>query len=178
MLDTFSTARLRAERLREDHWQELRRMHTDAVVMKELGGVKAEAETRDYLTRNLDHWDAHGHGLWIVYPLRGIEPIGRAVLRRFRHDGMTSADPDDIEVGYAFYEPWWGQGLATELTVACLGLGFRQLNCSSIVAITSPGNAASQHVLRKCGLVHDRDVTLGGTPAALFRTALPTRVHR
>ena len=166
MENRFTTSRLRAERLREDHWSEVRRMHTDPIVMAQLGGVKTEAESRDYLTRNLEHWAQHGFGLWIVYALTGQEPIGRAVLRRL----PLGTEPVDVEVGYGFYEPWWGKGLATELTLALLGLGFHSLPCDSIVAVTSPGNAASQHVLSKCGLTHERDIDLGGSTMCLFRT--------
>jgi RimJ/RimL family protein N-acetyltransferase len=157
---------LRAERLAPHHFDELRRMHTDAAVMQELGGVKTHADTESYLDRNLAHWDEHGFGLWIVYALEGHEPIGRAVLR---HLSLGAGDWTEIEVGYAFYEPWWGQGLATEVTLACLNLGFHHLHCDSIVAVTSPANSSSQHVLTKCGLVFEREVTLGGAPMSLFR---------
>ena len=170
-MDTFTTTRLRAERLAPRHFEELRRMHTDPVVMRELGGVKAPADTESYLARNLAHWDEHGFGLWIVYPLEGDEPIGRAVLRNLVLDADSEAGPTtDVEVGYAFYEPWWGQGLATEVTLACLNLGFRHLHRSSIVAVTSPGNLASQRVLNKSGLAFEREVSLGGTWMSLFRT--------
>ena len=55
-LDSFSTARLDAERLTEDHWDDLRRMDQDEWFMAELGGVRDEPGTRAYLERNLAHW--------------------------------------------------------------------------------------------------------------------------
>lgn len=64
-LDTFSTARLRAERLTAADLPELRRMHRDAAAMAELGGVQTEAKTKAYFEHNLRHWDDHGFGLWI-----------------------------------------------------------------------------------------------------------------
>ena len=45
-LDSFSTARLDAERLMEDHWDDLRRMDQDEWFMAQLGGVRDEAGTR------------------------------------------------------------------------------------------------------------------------------------
>ncbi len=161
---TFETERLRAERLTADHLPELRRMHTDARVMQHLGGVFTEEQSIGYLARNLVHWDTYRHGLWIVYQRDGAEPIGRAVLRHLMLDGA-----DEVETGYAFYEPHWGRGYATELTRACLSLGFEKLHLPSIVAVTAPDNAASQHVLRKCGLSHDRDFQRDDETLSLFR---------
>jgi RimJ/RimL family protein N-acetyltransferase len=165
-LDSFVTDRHRAERLTLHHLDELRHQHPDEAVMAGLGGPKTVADTESYLVRNLAHWAEHGFGLWIVYPRDDDMPIGRAVLR---HLVLDDGGAPEIEVGYAFYEPWWGQGFATEVTLACLDLGFRRLLRESIVAVTSPDNASSQHVLTKCGLVFERPVMVGGAPMSLFR---------
>ena len=57
--DAFATERLTAERLTADHLPELIRMHRDAEVMQHLGGVRDQAQTDAYLTRNLHHWDQY-----------------------------------------------------------------------------------------------------------------------
>ena len=163
--DSFTTARLQAERLTADHLPELLRMHQDAAVMAHLGGVRDAQRTAAYLARNLRHWSDYGFGLWILRSLGGGEPIGRAVLRHVRID-----DGDDVEVGYAFYPPYWGRGLATEITLACLGFARRELGIHSLVALTDPDNRASQHVLEKAGLVYEREILHEGAPTALFRT--------
>ena len=161
----FSTARLSAERLTADHLPEVQRMHRDAIVMAHLGGVRDDAQTVTYLARNLKHWDDYGFGLWILRELGGGEPVGRAVLRHLLVEGV-----DEVEVGYAFYPPFWGRGLATEVATACLELGRRQLGLTTIVAVTSPDNLASQHVLEKVGLVYERDFMHEGARSSLFRT--------
>jgi len=141
-------------------------MHRDAVVMAQLGGVRSEDQTADYLARNLQHWTDYGFGLWIVHELSGGEPIGRAVLRHLLVDGV-----DEVEVGYAFYAPFWGRGLATEVASACISLGRQHLGLSTIVAVTSPTNLASQRVLIKTGLVYEREFMHEGAVACLFRTS-------
>jgi len=142
-------------------------MHRDAAVMAQLGGVRDEPQTAAYLAKNLKHWDEHGYGLWILREVGGGEPppVGRAVLRHLLVDGV-----DEVEVGYAFYPSHWGRGLATEIATACLQLGRAELGLTTIVAVTSPENRASQHVLEKVGLVYERDFTHEGERAALFRT--------
>jgi len=164
-LDSFSTARLAAERLTGDHLPEIQRMHRDAAVMAQLGGVRDDVQTTAYLGRNLLHWTDYGFGLWILRERGGGEPIGRAVLRHLLVDGA-----DEVEVGYAFYPAFWGRGLATEVAAACLELGRRDLQLTTIVAVTNPGNVSSQHVLQKVGLVYERDFTHEGARSALFRT--------
>lgn len=163
----FSTARLSAERLTADHLPEVQRMHRDAAVMAHLGGVRDDAQTAAYLARNLQHWADYGFGLWILRELasKGGDPVGRAVLRHLLVEGV-----DEVEVGYAFYPAFWGRGLATEVATACLALGRRELRLSTIVAVTSPGNRASQHVLRKVGLAYERDFMNEGALCSLFRT--------
>jgi RimJ/RimL family protein N-acetyltransferase len=163
--DSFTTARLRAERLTPDHLGEVQRMHRDSAVMAHLGGVRDDEQTAAYLARNLAHWANYGFGLWILRDSDGGDPIGRAVLRHVDIEGV-----DEVEVGYGFYPSHWGRGLATEVTVACLELGRRHLHLTSIVAVTSPANLASQHVLQKAGLVHERDFVHEGAPSSLFRT--------
>lgn len=164
-LSAFSTARLAAERLIPDHLPEIRRMHRDAAVMAQLGGVRDEAQTTAYLARNLQHWADHGFGLWILRELGGGEPVGRALLRHLLVDGV-----DEVEVGYAFYQAFWGRGLATEVAIACLELGRRELQLTTFVAVTAPGNTASAHVLEKVGLVYERDFMHEGSLSSLFRT--------
>ena len=165
--DSFATARLHAERLTPDHLHELRRLHTDPDVTRYIGGLRDQAQTESYLARNLKHWDEHGFGLWILREPGGREAIGTAVLRHLLVDGI-----DEVEVGYAFYKPFWGRGLATEIARACLAYGHDVLRFTTIVGVISPDNHASQHVLEKAGLAYERDIVLDGEACALFRTRL------
>ena len=168
--ESFTTARLQAERLTPSHLEEIQRMLRDPVVMAHLGGVREDERIARYLAYNLGHWAEYGFGLWILRELGGGEPIGRAVLRHLSVEGV-----DEVEVGYAFYPPYWGRGLATEVTHACVDLGRRHLGLATIVAITSPANLASQHVLRKAGLVREREFLHEGTPSLLFRRTFAGR---
>ena len=162
--ETFHTARLRGERLQSTDLSELQRMHRDEAVMSHLGGVRDDQATHDYLRINLNHWDERGFGLYILYERDGIEPIGRGLLRTLRVD-----DVDEIEVGYAFYQPYWGRGLATEVTAACMDLSRRYLDRDRFVALTTEENLASQHVLIKSGFRRERWFTHAGGEHLLFR---------
>ena len=167
-LDTFRTDRLVAERLTPAHWGDLRAMDGDALYMAHLGGVRDEAGTAAYLERNLAHWEAHGFGLWMLRDRQSSEMSGRAVLRHLPVDGA-----DEVEIGYGFFPRWWGRGLATEIALACVALGFERLERESLVAVTLPYHTASRHVMEKVGFAYERDVHLAGSTHALFRMTSP-----
>lgn len=168
-LDAFTTARLSAERLTESHRDEIVRMHQDPRTMALLGGIRDDAKTREYLDRNLKHWDEYGFGLWILRDRASGEMIGRGLLRHLDVEGQ-----DFIETGYAFYPAWWGKGLATEIARKCVALGFETLRLDAVVGLTTPANTASQHVLRKVGMVPDREYDHSGVPHVLFKVTRQT----
>jgi RimJ/RimL family protein N-acetyltransferase len=162
--ETFVTDRLRAERLRAAHFDEVHRMHCEPDVMAHLGGVRTIEQTTEYFNRNMRHWDEYGFGLWILHERTRDGVIGRGLLRHRLVEGV-----DEIEVGYAFYPAFWGRGLATEITSTCLGFARDGLEVETIVAVTAASNLASQRVLLKNGLAYEREISLDGVMWSLFR---------
>jgi [ribosomal protein S5]-alanine N-acetyltransferase len=172
-LDSFSTTRLLVERLTAAHLPDLRRMDQDEMFMARLGGMRDGRGTAGYLAWNLEHWEEYGFGLWMLREAATGGAVGRAVLRHLDVEGV-----DEVEVGYGFVPQVWGRGLATEVAVACVGIGRDRLGLESMVAITLPDHAASQRVMRKAGLSYERDFVHAGLPHVLFRTVSvkgPTR---
>lgn len=62
------------------------------------------------------------------------------------------------ELGYSFHPATWGQGLATELALTCLGWADNVLGLPEVSAFAHPDNAASRRVLDKVGFVTVRPV--------------------
>lgn len=58
----------------------------------------------------------------------------------------------EIEIGYRLVRSAWGRGIATEAGERLLRHAFVDLNFSTIVAVTSAENVASQRVLTKLGM--------------------------
>jgi RimJ/RimL family protein N-acetyltransferase len=164
-IERFSTERLRGERVTSEHWPDLRRMDVNAAFMALLGGLRDEAGTAAYLEMNVKHWAEHGFGMWMLRDASTSAVIGRAILRHLDVDGV-----DEVEVGYGFLPEYWGRGLATEVATACVRIGFDRFGFASLVAITTPANVASQHVMQKAGLAYERDIVHAGVPHRLFRT--------
>ena len=136
--------------------------------MARLGGVRDTAGTVAYLEMNVKHWADHGFGMWMLRDAASSAVIGRAILRHLDVEGV-----DEVEVGYGFMPEYWGRGLATEVALECVRIGFDQLERPSLVAITTPENVASQRVMRKAGLAYERDIVHAGVPHVLFRIGGP-----
>ena len=64
---------------------------------------------------------------------------------------------------------FWGQGLATEIAQASIGIAFNELGLSDVVSFTLPTNLASRRVMEKCGLTFERDIEWKDLPHVLYR---------
>lgn len=163
--DSFSTDRLRAERLTAEHFDALCGMDRDQQFMAQLGGPRDAAQTAAYLAKNLQHWDDYGFGLWILRLAEDGRIAGRGALRHLLVEGT-----DEVELGYGFHQEFWGRGLATEIATAFLHFGRDTLVLPSVVAITRHANLGSQRVLVKTGLMYERDVSHEGAVYMLYRS--------
>jgi RimJ/RimL family protein N-acetyltransferase len=159
----FETERLRAYRLRPEHFALLLAMHQDAVTMASLGGVRSEEQTRDYLRRFLAHWEENGFGMWLLYD-RDQQFVGRAALRRMQLDGQMEA-----EVGCALLAPFWNKGLASEIVRALVELAFVRLGLPNMVGFVLPSNVASLRILQKLGFHYEKDIEHAGRRHVLYR---------
>jgi len=91
-LDSFETERLQAERLQEDHFELIHRMHQDERVMAHLGGPRSPEQTSDYMEQNLTHWAEHGYGIWILSERATGHFAGRGGLRSVVLGGKDEVD--------------------------------------------------------------------------------------
>jgi ribosomal-protein-alanine N-acetyltransferase len=108
-------------------------------------GVRDLDGARGYIERARTGYAANGFGLWRADLKTTGEPTGLAGL--VKRDGLEHPD-----VGYAFLEPFWGMGLASEAAAASLAYGRDRLGIGTIVAITKPDNLGSIAVLKKIGM--------------------------
>jgi [ribosomal protein S5]-alanine N-acetyltransferase len=170
LIETFHTDRLIAERLRAEHFVELRRMHRDRRVMATLapagapnGGVLSDEETRQFLRRHLDHWERHGYGLWVFRNRADCHFVGRAGLHSTNAGGK-----EEVELAYALMAEYWGRGFATEMAEGILAVAFGRLRMTEVVCFTLTTNRASQRVMEKAGFEYERDIVHAGLPHVLY----------
>jgi len=162
-MDQFSTARLRATRLAADDLDDLIALHLDAEVSRFLGGVRTPEVTAAYVETNLRHWRDRGVGLWVLRADDGAF-VGRAGLRYVDVEGV-----EELEIAYTLAKPAWGQGLATEITEALVGLWRTRRADPTLVGLVMKGHHASEHVLLKTGFAYERDAVFHEAVVGVFR---------
>jgi [ribosomal protein S5]-alanine N-acetyltransferase len=72
----------------------------------------------------------------------------------------------EIELAYELSPEWWGRGLATEASLACLHYAFEEVGLERVVAGVEPQNVASTKVIEKLGMRYAGEIVPGqpGTP--------------
>jgi [ribosomal protein S5]-alanine N-acetyltransferase len=116
-------------------------------------GVRTLDTARDYILKGpLDSYELHGFGLYACC-LHDGTAIGICGL--VKREGLA-----DVDVGFAFLSRHRSKGYAVESAAAVLAHARRVLRLQRIVAISSPGNAASIAVLERIGLKFERMVRL------------------
>jgi ribosomal-protein-alanine N-acetyltransferase len=142
------TARLWLRPFQPDDLNALTQLYGDAEVMKYIGNgqPRTRAETEALLAQMIRQWEQHGFGRWAMILQATGELIGRCGLS-FLHQA------EEVELGYLLARAYWGQGLATEASRACVQFGFEALKLDRIVAVARPENRASARVMEKIGMV-------------------------
>ena len=102
-------------------------------------------EVQKFIQTQTRHWEEHGYGNWALVPKDGTELIGWAGAQFLPETGET-------EIGYLLARPTWGLGYATEAARVSLDFICKNFDFPQIIALVHPENAASRHVLEKCGL--------------------------
>ncbi len=163
-LAEIRTARLLLTRMCAADLDDLVRLYRDPRVMATLGGIRSAAQTAHYLEQQLEHWQQHGFGWWTVRAPHTGQFVGRGGLRHGTVEGRA-----EVEVGYGLLPEFWGQGLATELALVSVRVGFRELHRPDLVSFTLPTNNASQRVLAKAGFRYERAIVLAELPHVLYQ---------
>lgn len=63
---------------------------------------------------------------------------------------------DKVDLGYRFFKKYWGQGFATESSMASLDYGFKTIGLDKIIAQAMPENVASYKVMEKLGMKFEK----------------------
>lgn len=143
----LQTLRIEMREFTTDDFDDVLRLDSDPRVMKYISGGKPStpAEVRTVLSRAAA-WYRNYYGVGAWYATR------RDTGRFIGWFALKYCPPTcDIEVGYRLLHDAWGLGFATEGTHALVDYGFDDLGLDRIIAVTHPGNRASQRVLLKTG---------------------------
>ena len=151
----LDTARLRLRTLTLDDAAIYLQVLNTPLFIRWIGDrqIRTEAQAREALAVGpLSMQSMRGFSLYLVERKSDGAAIGMCGL--IKRDTL-----DDIDLGYAYLPEYAGQGYASEAAAGVL-LHAKSLGLTRVVAITSPGNAASDAVLRRVGMRFEKIVKL------------------
>jgi len=164
MTHLLDTARLRLRTLTLDDAAFYLELVTSAAFIDAIGdrGIRTLAAARRAIVDGpMAMQRSLGHSLCLVELKHDGTPIGMCGL--IKRDTLPSVD-----IGYAILARYSGQGYATEAAAAVLAHA-ASLGIKRVLAITSPGNAGSNAVLRRIGMRFEKIVHLTqGDPGTLL----------
>jgi len=157
----LETDRLLLRPLVENDWDMAMETFTDPEVMEFVADVANEETLAEEMKTYIRRGAGGRIGVWCVLQRETGEKLGTVILLPLPIEeddtdwSLLQEDkyPDaDIEVGYVLKRSAWGNGYATEACCRLVRFAFEETGLDEVVAVTDPRNAASQKVLRKCGL--------------------------
>jgi ribosomal-protein-alanine N-acetyltransferase len=114
---------------------------------------RSRAEAREELERHMNgHPEFPELGLWATILKETGKFIGRCGLLPWTIDARQ-----EVEVAYTIAQPYWGQGLGTEVAQAIIKYGFTRLNLSRLICLIDEENIASQKVAEKIGMTFEKE---------------------
>jgi RimJ/RimL family protein N-acetyltransferase len=118
--------------------------------------VRTLADAAAYILNGpVASYEKFGFGLYAVELKESGVPIGICGL--LKRDSL-----DDVDIGFALLQKFWGRGYAYESAAAMMDYGWNKVGLNRIVAITTPENLASAKLLEKIGLRFERMIQLPG----------------
>jgi RimJ/RimL family protein N-acetyltransferase len=75
---------------------------------------------------------------------------------------------DQVDIGYRLQKKYWGNGYATEASIACLNYGFFALNLDKIIGTAIKENEASINIFKKLGLKYSHDINDHNQPCVVY----------
>ena len=145
------TPRLRLRRWHDDDLAAMAEISADPEVMRWSGdgSVRDLEETADAVERWEEEWDEEGFGLFAVELLASGELAGFTGLTvpEFVPEVLPA-----VAVRWRLGRPFWGQGYASEAAHATLEFALQDRGLDRVIALTRPGDDASDNVLRKLGM--------------------------
>ncbi|CUA93577.1 GNAT family N-acetyltransferase [Pannonibacter indicus] len=125
----------------------LMRLMNDAAFIEHIGdrGLRQVEDARNYIRSAIrPAYRRENYGFWVISDRASGAALGMA--------GLAKRDNLDLpDLGYALLPEARGQGHAMAASRAVLAYGFGSLDLPRVLAITSPGNEASNSLLARLG---------------------------
>jgi RimJ/RimL family protein N-acetyltransferase len=159
----LETSRLILQEFSPEDAEQLAMVLSDPETMRYYPAPLDRAGVDAWISRNLQRYREHGHGLWAMLLKSRGEVVGDC--------GLTVQDVDgtnEIEIGYHVRRDLWGRGLATEAARACRDFGFARMPVERLISLIRPENLPSGRVAEKNGMTVWKEVMWHDRPHLVY----------
>ncbi|MFE6685129.1 GNAT family N-acetyltransferase [Streptomyces sp. NPDC057743] len=118
------------------------------------GSVRDLEHTAEDIERGEEEWDEEGFGLFAVELLASGELAGFTGL--YVPEFLPEVGPA-VAIGWRLGSQFWGQGYASEAAQATLEFALQDRGLDRVISISRVGDTASENVIRKLGMVLERE---------------------
>jgi RimJ/RimL family protein N-acetyltransferase len=143
---TLETERLLLRWLREDDFEQYRKICLDPEVMRFLGNGRpmTDIEVWRQMSSFMGHWYFRGYGIWAVEEKSTGNLVGRIGF-------INPIGWPGFELGWTLGRDSWGKGFATEGARRALEYAFTEMNRDHVISLIAPANVASIKVAERLG---------------------------
>lgn len=136
-------------------------LNTNPEVVKYTGDVAFESikQAAEFLD-NYTEYEQSGFGRWAVIRKDDNAFLGWCGLKR-NEEGY-------VDIGFRFFQHFWGAGYATEAAQKSIEIGFNDYHLDEIIGRTAKQNSGSIRVLEKIGMEFFKTGDCHGIPDALY----------
>jgi RimJ/RimL family protein N-acetyltransferase len=144
----LTTERLHLEPIDDRHLEGLRRLNSNADVMRYITGKPETLEqTVAFIARVKSCWTELGHSWWAFIDRASGQLVGAGCIQHIQRD---VANP--LEIGWRLQPDVWGKGYASEAARAMAGFAFDVLATPQLLSVCQQDNADSAKVMQKLGM--------------------------
>jgi len=161
----LETERLILRDLLESDVNGIFELDSDPMVHEYLGKkpIRTKKEAKKVIEFIREQYIQRGIGRFAAIEKSSGDFIGWSGLKFNTGDKEIIGDKRDFhDIGYRLIPRYWNKGYATESSLACLDLGFKNLELNTIVGAAEIGNIASNKVLERIGLQYVEQLHLDG----------------
>ncbi|MFC2079506.1 GNAT family N-acetyltransferase [Candidatus Bipolaricaulota bacterium] len=164
----LETERIVLRRLTVEDADNLLALDSDPEIMRFLtGGVPHDRAF--ILETALPHYLGFYHRFDVFGFWAAIEKASTSFIGWF-HLKPSKENPEETELGYRLMRAFWGNGFATEGSLALINKAFRELGVTKVVATTMSLNTRSRRVMEKTGLQFEKEFIYPGDPFPGWRS--------
>lgn len=157
-VEVLSTPRLLLRHLSAHDAEFILELLNEEAFLLNIGdrGVRTLSDASNYILNGpVASYEKCGFGLYAVELKESGALMGICGL-------LKRETLEDVDIGFAFLQRFWGQGYAYESAAEVMNFGWNVIKLKRIVAVTTSENNASVKLLEKIGLRFERMIQMPG----------------